>query len=193
MVLKNMQILIVTDDGRLAADLTEPIITGLDAHVTIADSLEEAAVLASSGGFDVIVAACELPDGPGLTLLEHCDAEQTPPIILVGKWVTAEEALAEIRRGATDIVCTPVDPALLLAVIRRAAEVRRTHCRREARSRRLRHLSSRLLRDRRELRQRVDLICQDLVVAYRRLVDKVGRAGVTGQTLSRCDPSHRNA
>jgi len=190
MVLKNLQILIVTDDGRLAADLTEPIMTGLDASITLADSLEEAAVLASSGGFDVILAARRLSDGPGLSLLDHFDAEHASPVILVGESVDAEEALAEIRRGAADLLCTPIDPALLRDVIRRAAETRRTHARREARSRRLRHLSSRLLRDRRELRQRVDLICQDLVVAYRRLVDKVARAGVTGGALSRCDPTH---
>jgi hypothetical protein len=38
---------------------------------------------------------------------------------------------------------------------------------------RLRRLLRRLLRERRELRQRTELICRDLVGAHRRLVDRV--------------------
>lgn len=191
MVSKSMQILIVTDDGQMAADLTEPIITGLDANVTLADNIEEAAVLAASGGFDLILTGRDLPDGRGLTLLDHLDGDHSTPLVIAGEPVATEFALEEIRQGATDIVRTPIDATLLLGVVQRVAEARRTRRRRDVRTRRLRHLSSRLLRDRRELRQRVDLICQDLVVAYRRLVEKVGRAGVAGGALSGFDPTNR--
>jgi len=80
----------------------------------------------------------------------------------------------------------PMDPDTLVDSVRRAVRQRRTLHRKTARAKRLRRLSSRLIKDRRELRRRVDLICSDLVGAYQRLAEKVVTVPdvqITGETL----------
>ena len=52
----------------------------------------------------------------------------------------------------------------------RGYEVRRQH---QAKYRRMRDLLRRVIRERRDLNQRIDLVCRDLVGANRRLVHRV--------------------
>ena len=46
-------------------------------------------------------------------------------------------------------------------------------CRHAARYRRLRELVHRVIRERRDLNRRIELVCRDLVEAHRRLVHRV--------------------
>jgi hypothetical protein len=62
-------------------------------------------------------------------------------------------------------------------VIHRQAQGRKAR----RRYKRLRLLTARILRERRDLKQRTDLICQDLVNAYRGLAQKVAESGVLTQ------------
>jgi DNA-binding NtrC family response regulator len=195
MTLTDMRILIVADNAEVTALLAKELVCNLEADVTVADTLEEARALAASDGFDVIIAQEQLPDGDALTLLGEEGPSFDAAVVLVGDDSDAQTVLSALRKGACDIVPQPIDERHLLATVRKAAEARRRRRHAAARSNRLRRISSKLVRDRRELRQRVDLICRDLVSAYRRLAKKV--VGVQNATFAdeqkrdTCDPQAR--
>jgi len=166
------QILIVADDRQTAASITNDIVCSLEANVTIIDSLAESRALAATDQFDVILAAETLADGHGVELLDAQKRTcETPVILIAGAW-DADRTLHAMREGAKDILPQPIDRSRLLSSIRVAVDDNRLRKHLLRRSERLRRVCGKLVRDRRELRKRVDLICRDLVYAYRRLAKK---------------------
>jgi DNA-binding NtrC family response regulator len=170
---REIQALIAGDDACMVMLLAQHLVTDLGANVTIVDSIEEGARLAASNGFDVIVATQRLSDGTALELVEAAGNATDAPILIVDEAVDAERVLAAMRGGAADIFTPPVDMGAVMNAVEREVEACRRSRALERRAKRLRRISSKLIRDRRELRQRVDLICRDLVGAYRRLAEKV--------------------
>lgn len=167
-----MRILIVQDDTPVAARLVQHLVMNLDADITLVDTILDARELIDSRSFDAVLADRFLCDGDGLDLLRS-EASSLPPIILLDDNPDARRVLIAVRLGAADVMTAPIDPDALLDSIRRAVRQQRMIHRKIARATRLRRLSSRLIKDRRELRRRVDLICSDLVGAYQRLAEKV--------------------
>ncbi len=173
MILKDMQILIVADDSDVVTPITNDIVCNLSANVNIVDSLIEGRAMARSSEFDAILVAIVLPDGDGLSLLDGPLQSPETPIILLGEGLPESQVLSAFRNGAKDILPRTCEKSQLLGCIRKAVEEYRMRKHVYGRAKRLRQLSSKLIRDRRELRQRIDLLCRDLVFAYRRLAKKV--------------------
>ncbi|HVP10547.1 MAG TPA: response regulator [Phycisphaerae bacterium] len=173
MTLTDMRILIVADNAELIASLTSEVVCNLGANVTIVNSVEEARAFAGPDKFDVILAAEKLPDGGGLELIDEESPLFDAPVILLDGTLDAQRILKALRNGVADVIPQPIDANHLVATVRKAVELHRLRKHTVARTFRLRRMSSKLVRDRRELRQRVDLICRDLVCAYRRLAQKV--------------------
>ena len=108
-------------------------------------------------------------------------------MILIDRDNDPDRLLAALRQGAADVVRPPIDYDYLTRTIRRVVRESRIRRHEARRTQRLRHLSRRLIRDRRELHKRVDLICRDLVVAYRRLAEKASATADFTMT-SRSEP-----
>lgn len=172
MTVSDMRILIVADDDARIGAITHHITMELTADVTVVGGVGEARLILQETEFDVIVAEQELPDGSALALLQALGAVRTPVIFLDDEagqdWI-----IRAFRAGAADVLTEPVDGPQLVARIQEAVRDARRRRRQRIRHRRLRRVSSRMMKDRREMRQRVDLICRDLVGAYRRLAEKV--------------------
>jgi len=165
-------VLIITDDIPLIGQITERITLGVGADITVGATLQEARTLMESATFDAILAAAELPDGDGLALLrEHIDHET--PVILLDKDLNAGRVLEALRLGAVDVLPRPIDLDRLTEVLRTTVDEQRRARRERTRIARMRKVSNRMMKDRRELRMRIDLICKDIVHAYRRLAEKV--------------------
>ncbi len=173
MSLKNLQILIVADEPDIAAMLATHIMTHLDAHVSVVDTIEEAQLMAASDAFDLILAQERLADGPAVSLVGDRETATTTPLVIVAPDTDLDQVRSAFRDGAADVLDSAADGEGLLNCIDRVVRRSRQEQSRGRRSRRLRRVSSRLIKDRRELRQRVDLICRDVVDAYRRLAEKV--------------------
>lgn len=170
----NLQILIVADEPDVTATLAAHIMTARDdAHVSVVDTIKEARRLAASDAFDVIVAQDRLSDGTALGLVNESENASETPLIVVAPDADADGVRSAFRNGAADVIDSAADGEGLLNCIDRVITRCRLEQSRGRRSRRLRRISSRLVKDRRELRQRVDLICRDVVDAYRRLAEKV--------------------
>lgn len=172
MATNRVRILIVSTESQTVAEMTAGILPFLDAEVTVVDTLDEAAVLMASDAFEVILASRLVGGEESLSLLDSREAGRSVPFILLTDNLDTHQALEAMRHGAAEIFGRPFDTSAILAAVRRLIERRREQKLQATRHLRLRRLSSRLIRDRRELRQRVDLICRDVVHAYRRLVEK---------------------
>jgi len=189
MTLNDLRVMIVSADTEAVAALTEHIMTGHEADLTIVDTLEEAKTVAASGAFDIIFVAATLPDGCGLSLIDDEGTSANTAFVVLDDTLDARRVLEAFRLGAVDVFTLPLDIARLSADIQHVAQARQDRRRQETRASRLRKLSSRLIRDRRELKHRVDLICRDLVYAYRRLAEKV--SDTTGQGVGSLDETHK--
>lgn len=172
MTRKDTRILVLAEDGPDAAELISNLIMNLDADFAHVGSIEEAREAAESGDYDVVIAMSDLPDGKGVDLLDAESGRIEAPVVLIDDELEADRLVRALRSGAADVLTTPIDYNYLVHSVRRI--VRQRHLGRQEliRTKRLRRLSSRLVKDRRELRKRVDLICNDIVTAYQRLAEK---------------------
>ncbi len=121
----------------------------------------------------VVLADVRLPDMDGLDFARDILARRHRPVILFGAAPTVAVTLSALRAGVADYLPTPLDPRELLKTLTRCA-VRDVAARREIRhQQKMRALLRRVLRDRRHLNQRIDLICRDMVGAQRRLFHRI--------------------
>lgn len=169
----SMQILIVADDSKIIATLASEIVARLDAGISIVDTVREGREMIQSEVFDVALVAPVLSDGPAASLT----ALDATPIVLLDQTADVGRLLESFRSGIVDVIDPRADAGAVIDRIERVVTSARRRQRTVSRNRRLRRVSSRLIKDRRELRQRVDLICRDLVQAYQRLAQKVVSTG----------------
>lgn len=169
---KDMRILVVAEDGPDAAELISNLVMNLDADFAHVESIDDARDLLDEQEFDAIIASHALADGEGMELLAG-DEPIGAPVVLIEDQLVTDRLVTALRCGAADVLATPIDYDYLIRCVRRVVRHQRSGRQEAIRNKRLRRLSSRLVKDRRELRKRVDLICNDIVSAYQRLAEKV--------------------
>jgi len=173
-----VQILLVERDRELAEMIGRCLAETMWSQVTHVASVADALREELTASHDVVLASMALPDSDGLTLARELRVTNDCPVILMADNPTVAEAIEAIRVGVTDLLTKPFDMAHMSAAVRQAAERESKRQREQLRHRRLRRVASRIVRERRDLRQRLDLICRDLVHAYRGLAQKVAASGV---------------
>lgn len=172
------QVLVVTSDAMLVADLCDALDESFEARVLSAESIAEARERLSSCEFDMLFADGTFDEGELAPLIAEATSSGLATVLIENE-LQAERVLAAMRAGVVDVLTQPVDFTHLEHVVEATLEVRRGARQDEVRRKRLRELSSRMIRDRRALRQRIDLLCRDLVAAYRRLAQKVASQETT--------------
>lgn len=168
-------ILLAEQDEAFAELIVQHVEASLDARVTCVRTIRQTLQTCAGRSPDVIVADMQLPDGDGLTLARELGASSEGPgaVILLADRPTLGRAVEAMRLGVRDLFTKPFDLHRLSHVIEQEAQSRRRRRRQETRNARLRKLTRQVIRDRRDLRRRVDLVCRDLVYAYRQLAKKV--------------------
>ena len=180
---KPVQVLLASSDEELAEMIVRCLQDASWAEVTHVTTASDALREELTTRHDVVVSAMSLPDGDGLALTRELRTTNHGPVILTAEQPTAEEAIEALRLNVTDILVQPFDIADLIDRVRKSAERRLRYRHRRRRYRRLRSMVSRIIRERRDLRQRMDLICRDLVHAYRNLAQKVAHSGMLTQDV----------
>ena len=165
--------MLIENDPRLLEMLVESVVPRFDAHLTCVASGEDALDIEVVEPHDIIVSEMTLPCMDGLTLTRHLMELADRPVILLAEQPATSEAIEALRLGACDLFPKPFAVGDLLdsmetALVRfdTARQLRLKHTR-------LRQLVRRVIRERRNLNQRIDLICRDLVGAQRRLTHRV--------------------
>jgi len=174
-------ILVVEDDDEVARIVTDYIERSMKARVKRVTTATEAVSSSTSDQPEVVLADLDLPDSDDLELARQLKDESDCEVILMTGQPSLDRAIEAMRLGVRDMFPKPFDLRLLGKSLEEALDARRQRHREQHRYDRLRRVSSHIIRERRVLKQRVDLICRDLVGAYRRLAEKV---------VSRDEPSN---
>lgn len=159
------------DDDRTTALIAE-IVIRLQPRITHVASVEDARRAIKATKPTLIIADQYLEDGYGMDIIPR-DGSMKTPVILLKEVIEPDRMIEAMRLGVADVFEQPINPDAVIASIERLHRREMIRRRDERRAKRLRRMSSKLIRDRRDLRQRVDLICNDIVVAYRQLAEKV--------------------
>jgi EAL domain-containing protein (putative c-di-GMP-specific phosphodiesterase class I)/CheY-like chemotaxis protein len=131
--MSNPRVLVVDDEPVTARGYAR-LLTAEGYDVVVAHAGQEAAVLAASQGFDVIVSDLGMPDMDGLALLRAIRRSDldVPMIFLTGS-PALESAVQAIEYGAFRYLMKPVSGAELVDVVARAVRLHRlARVRREA-------------------------------------------------------------
>ncbi len=167
------RLLIVEDDHDLARVLADHLAETLQVEVTISGTIREAVDVELSRPQDLILADLILPDGDAVGLVRQLKGISAAGFVLMSGMPTIERVVEAMRLGAMDFLIKPFDLSHMTAAVGEALARHESQAQLQIRYQRMRRLTKRILKDRRDLRNRVDLVCRDLVQAYRRLAKRV--------------------
>jgi len=108
-----------------------------------------------------------------LELAEHIHILSPRPVILLTDGPKCSDAVAALRLGVCDLFTKPFRMEDLLDATERAFNCFKQKRLHAAKYRRMRELVRHVIRERRDLNRRMELVCKDLVEAQRRLVQRV--------------------
>ncbi len=173
-------VLIVDDDP----NVREAIALALDQPDRIihhAADATEAEVKLATEIIDLCLVDVALPDGNGIDLVDQIAADHplTRSIMITGD-PSVERITKALRAGALDFVTKPFDVDDLNQRVHEALGKQRRAMRKEQRLARLRTLCKQLNKARHEISQQVDILCNDLVLAYQDLATQVQGFEMTG-------------
>ncbi len=139
-----------------------------------AASLAEARRHLAQGPIDLVVVDAAISNNTGLAFAaELAQAKHPVQAIVTTDKPTVGSAVAAIRAGVCDFVAKPFNPAELNERVNEAINRGETVSKQEARVRRLRRICRKLDSAREEVSHQVDILCNDLVVAYQELADQM--------------------
>ena len=176
------RILLVEPDAGVLEKLVAALVRRFETHITCVATGEECVAAEAVSPHDLVISELELPQMSGLELADQLGVLRKRPMLLLASAPTTEEAVEAMRLGVRDLFVRPFHVAELMDSVERSLHSRETCLRHEVRHQHLRDLLRRLIRDRRELRQRTELICRDLVGAHRGLVERVLRIEGVSET-----------
>ena len=167
------KILLVEPDPDMVDMLVGLLRRRFDAQVTCVDGAEACLHTDLYDPHDVVIAEWELEDSDGLQLTENLTILSPRPIILLADEPSSRDAIGAMRLGVRDLFVKPFPFEDLLDATARALAGHELKRQRAAKYHRMRDLVRHVIRERRDLNRRIELVCRDLVEAHRRLVHRV--------------------
>jgi len=167
------KILLVEPEPGIMEILVEALSRRLNAQVTCVSDARSCLDVDLVEPHDLVIAEWQLGDATGPELAEQLTAISSRPIILLADQPSAEDTIAALRVGVRDLFLKPFPVEQLLDAAARVLygyEVKRQHA---VKYRRMRELVRHVIRERRDLNRRIELVCRDLVDSHRRLVKRV--------------------
>jgi DNA-binding response OmpR family regulator len=165
--------MLAEDDPRILEMLVRSFVDRFDAHLTCVGSAEDALDVEVLEPHDIVVAELNLPGTDGLTMARHLLELSDRPVILLAEEPGSSHAIEALRLGVRDLFPKPFAIGDLLDSMERALDQAHQAHQLRVKHNNLRQLVRRVLRERRDLNRRIDLVCKDLVGAHRRLVQRV--------------------
>lgn len=174
------KVLVVAHDVGTLAQIVDATNRLAGTLVTCAASAADALDIDCIDPHQLVIVTEHLPDMPGLDFARNVLALRTRPVVLIGESPRPGDIIHALRIGVADYVLTPLDPEYLRETVGRCLRCEQATERDARRRQNHRALLRRVLRDRRKLTQRIDLVCRDLVGAQRRLFHRVLDRGQSG-------------
>lgn len=159
------------------ADVLEIIVDALgkrfNAYITCVSTADECLDTELLEPHDLVITDLDLAEKGGLELAELLFTLSARPVFVLADDPDRDDVIRAMRIGVRQMFIKPFPVSELLDA---AAVALRSHTlkrRQLVRHHRTRDLLRQVIRERRGLNQRIDLICRDLVGAHRRLVNRV--------------------
>src|SRR6266576_2020654 len=115
---------LVVDDEPDLLELLELTLSRMGLDTTRAQTVGEATRLLDTQAFDLCLTDMRLPDGEGLTVVEHITAKGLDvPVAVITAFGSAENAVAALKAGAFDYLAKPVALEQLRALVKQALKV----------------------------------------------------------------------
>src|ERR1700682_4427334 len=115
---------LVVDDEPDLLELLELTLSRMGLDTTRAQTVGEATRLLDTQAFDLCLTDMRLPDGEGLTVVEHITAKGLDvPVAVIPALGSAENAVAALKAGAFDYLAKPVALEQLRALVKQALKV----------------------------------------------------------------------
>ncbi|MCG3137550.1 MAG: Regulatory protein LuxO [Phycisphaerae bacterium] len=165
-------ILIVEPDVEIAGMLTDHLQQTTEARVLHVTRAADAIRLDLESTPDLLLSELRLPDGYGLDLVRLLRSSREYPVMVMGESATMGKAVEALRLGVRDLFIKPFDLQRLTTSIKAALVEVAEREQKDRRLQRLENLVSRVLDERKDLQQRMDLVCKDLVQAYQDLAER---------------------
>src|SRR5579871_89432 len=179
--------ILVVDDEPVTARSYARALAAAGYKVSVAHDGREAATLAKSCPFDVVVSDIAMPDMDGLALLRVIrETDLDVPMIFMTGSPALESAMEAIEYGAFRYLVKPIAPDALIDAVARAVVVHKlARVRREAAA--VRELEGKPIGDRAGLEARFQSAVDKLWVAAQPIVTWSGRRIFAYETLLRTD------
>jgi len=169
----NDKILLVERNPRIIEMLVEAFVRRFDAQITCVSTGEDALDVEIFEPHAIAVVDTNLDGLDALTLAARLRELSDRPVILMGQEPSAADMIHAMRCGVADFFAKPFT---IEGLLERMTDLMQHHSRQLAfiqRQERTRTLLRRVIRERRQLNDRVELICKDLVGAHKRLATRV--------------------
>ena len=167
------KILIVEPDPEILEILVASLARRFNAHLTCVGDATACLDVEMVDPHDLVIAELSLKEMNGLELAGRLMTLSPGKVILLADDPTYADAITAMRLGVGDLFRKPFAVERLLDAVQRllyGSKLQRQHA---AKYHRMRKLVRRVIRERRDLNRRIELICRDLVGAQRRLVHRV--------------------
>ncbi len=168
-----VEILLVEPDAELTNMIEECMREAMTVSLTTVADAAGALREELTAHHDVLVISNDLPDAAWFDLVSEIRLTNRCPVLVLADTPSMDDMMNALHVGATDVLLKPFDLAHMCTIVEQAGHRAFARQRTRTRYRRLRRISSKIIRERRDLRQRIDLICRDFVHAYRRLAQRV--------------------
>jgi len=164
------RVLIVDDEFDVVDFVGDALGRNVDCRLTSATTFAEAGQIIETQDVDLLIVDLNLPDGDGAELVAALRKRHplASAIVVTGA-PSVETAVSALRHGAVDFLAKPFTPDEFLRCVRTALHRNTLRTKSESRIDRLRVAVRRLNDARRLVTRKVDLLCNDLVAAYRDL------------------------
>jgi DNA-binding NtrC family response regulator len=170
-------ILVVTQQPETSAMVSDLTMAGCggrcDIRFTVTGSANDAIEMDCVQPHDVAIVDDELPGTNALALARKLLAIRSRPIVLITRDPRVDRLTEAMRIGIADCLQPPFTPAIARLAIQRCLHIASAAKREHQKHQNMRKLLRRVLRDRRHLNHRIDLLCRDMVGAQRRLFHRV--------------------
>ncbi|MCA9249873.1 MAG: response regulator [Phycisphaerae bacterium] len=167
------KILLVESNPRAIETLIDAFVGRFNCNITCVATAEDALDVDMLEPHSIVVADTELEGMDALTMAMRLTELNPRPIIMLDSNPTVANVVEAMRAGVVDYFSKPVDIDVLLESMDQALADYQAYRDLASRHQKMRGLVRRVIRERRELNQRVELICKDLVGAHKRLVMRV--------------------
>ena len=169
---RSYRIMLVEPDASLVEMLVASLMRRFGAQITCAAESVSALDAELTDPQDLVIVEQNLSGADGLELTEQLCSLSRRPVILLCDDPQADDLIRAVRTGVYDAFRKPFAVEELLDSAQRAFygfEVKRQSA---VKYRRMREMVRRVIRERRNLNQRIELVCRDLVESHRRLAYK---------------------